>query len=383
MAQPPWRFLLSGWPWRSLLYLLGGAMPVAVMAAGALVAVWGQRWLLPVVLAVILLANWEPVARWERRRLRLVHSGPLPPRNEQIPVEFGYGAACVLALWPVDLVVVTLLVGPVILQVSWLLLGGPASALSLALTVLVPLLLGPYALAGWAEVRSSVARASLFRGDTDLMGRLVEVTRSRARLVDAFEGERQRIERDLHDGAQQRLVALAVSLGLARLDLPADTPAAIRVEAAQEQAVLALGELRELVRGVHPQILTDRGLPAAVADAADRSSVPVDVDVALRRRLPTAVEAAAYFAVCEALVNVAKHSHARRASVHGRLDGDRLIVEVRDDGTGAADPAAGTGLMGIADRVSAVDGRLLLSSPVGGPTIVRVEIPCPPVVHSG
>jgi signal transduction histidine kinase len=362
---------------------LGGAVPVAIAAAGAVVVMWGQRWPLPLALVAVMLANGEPIARWERRRLRLVHDGRLPPHHDQTSVEFRYAAACALALWPVDLVVVAAPFVPLGLGIYWLGSGGPVGGMTLVLTVVLPLLLGPYAFAGWAEVRSSVARASLFRADADLTGRLVEVTRSRARLVDAFEGERRRIERDLHDGAQQRLVALSMALGMARLDLPPDTPAAARVQAAQEQAMLALGELRELVRGVHPQLLADRGLPAAIADAAGRAPVPVEVEVALPRRLPTAVEAAAYFAVCEALANVAKHSRAGRASVRCRLDDDRLTVEVRDDGTGGADPAAGTGLTGLADRVAAVEGRLLLSSPAGGPTLVRVEIPCPTTVHSG
>jgi len=146
---------------------------------------------------------------------------------------------------------------------------------------------------------------------------------------------------------------------------------------------VALAELRELIRGVHPQILSDRGLPAAVDDAAGRSPVRVATDVVLPRRLPPGVEVAAYFAVCEALANVAKHSRATRASVRGRLVDGLLVLEVRDDGVGGADPAGGSGLIGLADRVAVVDGRLLLSSPPGGPTLVRVEIPCGQPVPSG
>jgi signal transduction histidine kinase len=142
-----------------------------------------------------------------------------------------------------------------------------------------------------------------------------------------------------------------------------------------------LEALRELINGIHPQVLTDRGLAEAVADAADRSPVPVDVDVdvdsGLRGgRLPEAAESAAYFVVCEALANAAKHSGASRVTVTGRHDGARLAVEVRDDGRGGADAARGTGLTGLADRVAVVDGRLTLASPPGGPTLLRVEIPC-------
>jgi signal transduction histidine kinase len=174
-----------------------------------------------------------------------------------------------------------------------------------------------------------------------------------------------------------------VALGLARLDLAPGSAAAAKVDTAHEQAKQALAELRELLRGVHPQVLTDRGLPAAVDDAAGRSPVKVGTDVVLPRRLPAGIEVAAYFAVCEALANVAKHSRASRATVRGRLVDGVLVLEVHDDGVGGADPAAGTGLTGLADRVAVVDGRLLLSSPAGGPTLVRVEIPCGQTVPSG
>lgn len=199
-------------------------------------------------------------------------------------------------------------------------------------------------------------------------------------MVDAFEGERRRIERDLHDGAQQRLVALTMNLGLARLDAPAGGPLAEQLARAHEEAGAALAELRELIHGIHPQVLADYGLEAAVADAADRSPVPVDVEFARPApRLPQAVEAAAYFVVREALANVARHSGARRARVRAEHRGGRLLVlEVTDDGRGGADSARGTGLTGLADRVSVLDGRLTLTSPPGGPTLLRVEIPCEP-----
>jgi signal transduction histidine kinase len=293
---------------------------------------------------------------------------------------------CVVALWLIDLAVVAVsLVLPVGLTMVALRssdAGGGSQAAMLAVAVLA-LPVAAYPLTAWAGARSALARAILAPRELELDRRLVEVTRSRARLVDAFELDRRRIERDLHDGAQQRLVALTVALGLARLDLAPGSAAAVRVDTAHEQAKQALAELRELIRGVHPQVLTDRGLPAAVADAAGRSPVKVDTDVVLPRRLPAEIEVAAYFAVCEALANVAKHSRATRASVRGRLVDDVLVLEVTDDGVGGADPAAGTGLAGLADRVAVVDGRLLLSSPAGGPTLVRVEIPCGQTVPSG
>lgn len=167
-----------------------------------------------------------------------------------------------------------------------------------------------------------------------------------------------------------------MTLGLARLDVPPGPPAE-RLATAHEESGRAL---REPVHGMHPQVLADYGLEAAVADAADRSAVPVDVDVdlSLSARLPASVEAAAYFVVCEALANVARHSGADRARVEGRHRDGRLLLEIRDDGRGGARAGAGSGLTGLADRVSVLDGRLTLSSPVGGPTLLRVEIPCAP-----
>jgi signal transduction histidine kinase len=289
-------------------------------------------------------------------------------------------------LWLVDLAVVAVsLAIPAGLTLALLVSKGAGAGVQAVMVVVVVLALplGAYPLTAWAGARAALARMVLAPPDAELDERLVEVTRSRARLVDAFEVERRRIERDLHDGAQQRLVALTVALGLARLDLPTGSAAAEQVDTAHEQAKQALTELRELIHGVHPQVLTDRGLPAAIGDAAGRSPVTVEVDVVLQRRLPPAIEVAAYFAACEALANIGRHSRASRASVRGWLAGGQLVLEVRDDGVGGADPAAGTGLAGLADRVAVVDGRLFLSSPAGGPTLVRVEIPCPKAVPSG
>jgi signal transduction histidine kinase len=278
-----------------------------------------------------------------------------------------------LALWWVDLGVAALAAVPVVLMTGPLqptatpLVGALAAGGGLLLLAVVP-----YPITAWAGVRAAVTRAVLAPRDAELG----EVVRSRARLVDAFEAERRRIERDLHDGAQQRLVALTMTLGLARLDLPPGSPAAERVAEAHEQAKQALAELRELIRGVHPHVLTDRGLPAAVRDLANRSPVPVDVDVDVPRRLPAAVEVTAYYVACEALANVAKHSGADRCRVRAALADDVLVLEIGDDGVGGADPSGGTGLTGLADRIAVVNGRLLLSAPPGGPTLVRAEIPC-------
>ncbi|WP_238696582.1 histidine kinase, partial [Streptomyces sp. E5N298] len=260
---------------------------------------------------------------------------------------------------------------------QWTVTTWPA-AFGVAVLGLLLLALGGYALGLAAGARAELARvlvAAPREGDPET--RVVELTRSRVRLVDAFEAERRRIERDLHDGAQQRLVALTMALGLARLDAPPG-PLADQLAKAHGEAGHALEELRELIHGIHPKVLADYGLPAAVADAADRSAVPVDVALELPGRLPQAVEAAAYFVVREALANVGRHSGAARAEVTGGHRDGRLVLRVRDDGRGGADAAAGSGLTGLADRVSVLDGRLSLSSPPGGPTLLSVEIPCDP-----
>ena len=229
-----------------------------------------------------------------------------------------------------------------------------------------------------AGTDAAVARSLLFSGGPEdrLRAELTEVAASRARLADAFEAERRRIERDLHDGAQQKLVALTMQLGLARLDLPPRSAAAQAVTAAHEQAKQLMADLRDLIHGIQPQILTDLGLPAALSELADQAPVPVTVYSALTGRLPGQAENTAYFAAAEALTNVAKHSGAASASVTARAADGILVLEVRDDGRGGADPARGSGLTGLADRVAVAGGRMLLSSPPGGPTVLRVEIPC-------
>ncbi len=408
ITLPPHRFLTSAWPWRCLAYLATGAAlgAVTVLALAALLLTGALLAVLVVGLAMLgaSLLSGVVVARFERRRLRLVDDDHLPDphRRPDRPGwqawlrlrlgeqatwrELGYAVVSAFALWWIDLGVIALSLGlPLSFVLQALVPPDPGGVWYWrVVSALVGALLLPvaaYPVAAWASARAEMTRAVLAPKETELGHRLVELTRSRARLVDAFDGERRRIERDLHDGAQQRLVALTVQLGLARLDVAEGSPEDHRLGEAQEQARLALAELRELVRGVHPQVLTDRGLPAAVADVAGRSPVPVDLDLALPGRLPPALESAAYFAVCEALTNVTKHAGAQRAAVRLRLDGSTLVVEVRDDGLGGAD-AAGPGLSGLADRVSVVDGRLYLSSPPGGPTVVRAEIPCAPTAAS-
>lgn len=385
------RFLRTSWPWRAAAYLLTGALTGAVTLV-----------LLPLALPLL------PSA--ERRRLRVVD--PVPAAGAHRPPgapglgpwartrlaepatwrELAYGLLTAFVLWPLELLAVVfalvlplqLIAAPVMLaadgeQVN-ILKAWPATsypvAVGAAAVGLVLLPVAAYALTALAGARGALARALLAArpGEDERIG---ELTSSRRRLADSFEAERRRIERDLHDGAQQRLVALTISLGLARLDAEPGSPLAARLAEAQDEAGRALAELRDLVNGIHPRVLTDRGLSDALADAADRCPVPVDLAVDLpAARLPEAVEAGAYFAVCEALANVAKHSGAGRAALAARHDGRRLLVEVRDDGRGGADPAHGTGLTGLADRVAVLEGALTLASPPGGPTLLRMEFPC-------
>ena len=222
-----------------------------------------------------------------------------------------------------------------------------------------------------------MARLLLEPGERErLSARVDTLEETRAGMVAAADAERRRIERDLHDGAQQRLVSLAMTLGRAKV---AEDPAHTRrlVDEAHGEAKEALIELRNLARGIHPGVLTDLGLDAAVSALAARCPVPVAVDVDLPRRAGPGIEAIAYFVVAEALTNVAKHADATRAWLTAEFQGDRLVVEILDNGRGGADPA-GSGLAGLRDRVRAVDGDLTLASPPGHGTTLRVELPCEP-----
>ncbi len=215
------------------------------------------------------------------------------------------------------------------------------------------------------------------RLQAEVEAQLGEVRESRARIVAAGDAERKRVERDLHDGAQQRLVSLTLALRLAKLKLGDDGDPEVRLslDQASDEARSALAELRELARGIHPQILTEAGLGSAIESLADRSSVDVAVDLATDRRFSPAVEAAAYFVVSEALANVAKYAGASRALIRLDWHDDELTVEISDDGVGGAEPGAGGGLRGLADRLSAIDGRLEIISPTGGGTRLLAHIP--------
>ena len=210
----------------------------------------------------------------------------------------------------------------------------------------------------------------------ELRVQLDAVQASRARIVAAGDAERRRVERDLHDGAQQRFVTLALALQLARARLDDDaTDVAEMLDRAGTELERGLAELRELARGIHPTVLTEDGLAAAVGALAERSVAPVSMDV-LDRRFEPQVESTAYYVVAEALTNVAKYAPRASISVTARHDGEALLVEVRDDGPGGAAAYPGSGLQGLEDRVAAIRGRLSVDSPPGGGTTIRAVIPC-------
>ncbi|MCW2995854.1 MAG: sensor histidine kinase [Conexibacter sp.] len=247
--------------------------------------------------------------------------------------------------------------------------------------IAVAIVLGPplTILAAWVLRGSALAQAKLAQAllEGEEQERITELQVSRAGAVDAAAVELRRIERDLHDGAQARLVALAMEIGMAREQLASDPEGAAELLAgAHEDAKTALVELRELARGIHPAILTDRGLDAAVSALAARCPVPCTVAIALPRRLPAAVESAAYFTIAEALTNVAKHSGARRCAITGAIEHDNLVIEVTDDGRGGVREGGGSGIAGLRGRVEALDGRLLVVGPEGAGTLLRAELPC-------
>jgi signal transduction histidine kinase len=270
--------------------------------------------------------------------------------------------------------------------IGYLAAGHPTAASGTAAAVAAAglLLAAPWLARRVTRADETSARALLGPGRSDELAQRVEsLARSRADAVAAADAERRRIERDLHDGAQQRLVSLAMNLGMAR-ERFADAPEPVRraIADAHDEAVLALSELREFIRGLHPAVLNDRGLDAALSGLAARAPLPVRLRVDVPRPASPSVEAVAYFIVSEALTNVAKHAQATQAEVTVTRDGDVLRISVTDDGSGGAAPAegdgagAGTGLRGLAQRAAAVDGTLTIDSPPGGPTVIAAELPC-------
>ncbi|MFE5736802.1 sensor histidine kinase [Streptomyces celluloflavus] len=418
MTQPPLTYLTSAGPWRAIAYIGSGAAMGAVslvmlgvlITLGLLLSVFGVG--LVLLVGAVLLS--VPLAEAERRRLRLLE-GPGPALTEALhaPVErpglrpwasvrlrepatwreFAYVVVLATLFLVVDLALLVLALVLGMLVVFPPLVAYRTGQIEALTFTAIGLPAIPVALYGFGAVAALQARLtklllypSSSRTAPDRDARVVELTKSRARLANAFETERHRIQRDLHDGAQQRLVALVMTLGLAELELDAarreTDQEAVRqgadlVSRARGEAKAALAELRDLVHGIYPQVLTDHGLAAAVSEVAVRCPVPVRVEMDLAERLPSQVEATAYFVVSEALTNVAKHSGARSAVVRGGVRQGKLEVTVRDDGGGGAELRSGSGLQGLVDRAAVVSGRLALSSPPGGPTALTLEVPCP------
>ncbi|GIF63932.1 histidine kinase [Asanoa ishikariensis] len=389
----PVRFLTSVWPWRALAYV-ASTLPIGLAWLLVMVVVLGVGVATIVVVAGLFVLAGLPTlahlaARGERWRIRLVipgRRGPLAPRDGRRPLswpEMGVTVLLATLFWLVDAVALVLLTAPVVLLLAPLLVrydtlevagwrvDGTGKAWAAVAVGLVALVLVLYAITALACGQAALVRQLLDPPEARLVEAVAQLRKSRSGLVDAFETERRRIERDLHDGVQQRLVALTMTLGSAELDLPSG-PGLELVREAHQQAEQALADLRTTIRGIHPQVLTDHGLAAAVHEIAGRSPVPVHLDLAVEGRLPPAIEAAAYFFVSESLTNVAKHAHARSAQVHAWTSDGTLVVSVVDDGIGGADPQAGTGLAGLRARLDALDGELDVTSPAGGPTQVRM-----------
>jgi len=404
------RPVVSAQTWLAVIHLLAGTvtgfLAFFLVVALALVGI-GTLWFFLAGLPVLAAMFWLCLqfARAERARfaITLGTAMPAPPIDLSSGAgwwrrirrflagaatrrQFGYAllrfplslaeAAIVTAVWSFALAMLGL---PII---GWLMYGvvvprDPAEMAATAALGLIVLFAAPHLTHGLVVADTAIARYLIGPGGSaDLTARIGELERSRARVVDAAQAERLRIERDLHDGAQQRLVSLAMNLGRAKARF-ADDPEAAKaiVDQAHAEAKEALIELRNLVRGVHPPVLTDRGLDAAISGLAALSPVPVTVSADLDARPTASIEAIAYFVVAEALTNVAKHARASRADVSIVRHGDVLRVVVSDDGAGGADPR-GQGLSGLADRVAGVDGTLSVHSPAGGPTVIEVELPC-------
>jgi signal transduction histidine kinase len=306
--------------WRQASYHI---LVAPALAAAAIVAVWS--WLVGIAFAgIYIYARALPPTEWPRRGLHGHH----------------------IDIW------VTLAGFALLLAAPWLTTGVQALDVRVARA-----LLGP-------------SRAE------ELEHRVEELAETRAGAVDAADAERRRLERDLHDGTQQRLVSLAINLGMARAQATTTEEARQAIADAHEEAKSALAELRDLIRGLHPAVLEDRGLDAALSGIAARMPIPVRLTVDLPRRPAPVIEAVAYFVVSEGLSNIVKHAQASQAEIVVSRAGDRLHIIVSDDGVGGADAARGTGLTGLAKRAASVDGTFEIVSPLGGPTLLTVDLPC-------
>jgi signal transduction histidine kinase len=400
-------------PRQTAYVVLGGLVAVLVapvlwtlagLATGLLVVVVG------VALAGLLLLVSDGLSRWHRARAAALlgvvvdaPAGPVEPgwrgwlarlgrvttwrqlayHGVVAPVVLGLSAALIAFCWGGGLVLAS---SPLWARIGPELAAQPGGVLQGVgrIWTATAFGVGCIAIAPWLARRLAALDIAIMRpmlGETrgeQLSPRVTALEQTRAGVIDAADAERRRIERDLHDGAQQRLTSLALNLGMARSALPPDAPPETRraIEEAHDEAKQALAELRGFVRGLHPAVLDERGLDAALSGIVARAPVPTSLHVLLAERPPRTLEAIAYFVVSEALTNVARHSGATKAAVRVTSDRQRVVVEVTDDGHGGATTGAGSGLTGLTNRVAAVDGTLTVTSPVGGPTVLRAELPC-------
>lgn len=407
------RFLLApfrGATYRNALYLLL-ALPLGILYFVALVAglsvgislvvVWVG---LPILLATLL--AWRAAAGLERvlarrllgadiqsplhadpnlslwRRLVLLVRDPVTWKSFLfVGMKFPAGIVSFALIVGLGFVAGVLAAAPGIVAITpvtffgWV-IDSPAEAVPMVPVGLAGLLVLANLINGMAWLAALIARVMLGPSEAQLRERVDDLRHARARIIEAADAERRRLERDLHDGAQQRLVALALTLGVAEAKLKKD-PAAVGplIASAREEAQMAVQELRELARGLHPALLSDRGLGPALDSLAGRAPVPVTVTGVPEDRLPPPVEAAAYFVTAESLTNVAKYANASAARVRLGVEQGVLRLDVTDDGDGGADLMGGTGLRGLRDRVEALDGQLSVLSPPGAGTTVIAEIP--------
>ncbi|GAA1583659.1 MULTISPECIES: sensor histidine kinase [Kribbella] len=417
VPRTPWGLWRSPYLWLATIHLLGDTVVVltsGLLVLGATVVVLAGFVLAPIGIPLSRWANrWVyDIAGWERARARITRGQEVPalvpPPRTGSTIDDAVQAVKDPGLWR-QLIYYVILFW---LAIGWLFLVPFAWSVPV---VLIPLpayythfaaaqaQLGPFVIN--STMRASVVAvlaalfllflsplviraASWFDGwlVKELLGpsetgvlaeRVHQLVQSRQQVVDSVEAERRRMERDLHDGAQQRLVSLAMILGRAKNRLGDKEPAVRRlIEEAHTEAMQAIAEIRDLTRGLHPPVLTDRGLDAALSAVAARSPVPVRLSVDVQPRPKLTIESIAYFVVTEALANVAKHADAAEVDVLVEREHDVLRVVVRDNGRGGADPARGSGLRGLADRVAGVDGRLTVDSPPGGGTTLTAEVPC-------
>jgi len=400
--------------WRATANALAGLLAAlaGVLVLGPLAIVWGAAvisladwpaggWAhaalyVAVVIVTTVLVPWmtEGLTALQRSRLRATLGTEIPaPARTAGRAPWPVGPWLAPGTWRQLgfhlLAVLTGVAGGLLVAACWLapvaavgylaVFGGMVAVGLLACAGAAALLLAaPWVARQVTRADSFLARRLLGPSRSEELALRVEsLARSRAGAVAAADAERRRIERDLHDGAQQRLVSLAMNLGMARERFEGEAePVRQAIAAAHEEAILALSELREFIRGLHPAVLSDRGLNTALSGLVARAPLPVRLRVDAPRPAAPGIEAVAYFIVSEALTNVVKHASATSAEVTVTRAGDLLRIVVSDDGTGGAVPGAGTGLDGLAQRAAAVDGTLNIDSPPGGPTIITAELPC-------